>query len=148
MAALGEQTLKVCARRTRGTVVWLAGPRTIAEHLAPILHAAAVEADVTSPQIVAALPVVVTDDETATRNRLSTMLAAQGALPSYRSLLDRERADGPGDVAIVGDEAAVRRQISAMFDAGATEFCAVEVGANTDEVTRTRAVLRALNGAS
>ena len=33
-----------------------------------------------------------------------------GILPSYRAMLDREGAEGPADVAIIGDEAAVPRR--------------------------------------
>ncbi len=47
-----------------------------------------------------------------------------GELPSYRAMLDREGADGPADVAIVGDEEAVTTAVQALFDAGATDVWA------------------------
>ena len=37
-------------------------------------------------------------------------------------MLDREGAAGPADVAVVGNEADVERQIRAIADTGATDF--------------------------
>jgi len=56
-------------------------------------------------------------------------LAIYGQLPSYRAMLDREGAAGPGDVArgswtrIRGS----RRRFGVLADAGVTDFVAVEV---------------------
>ena len=66
-----------------------------------------------------------------------------GQLPSYRAMLDREGAAGPGDVAIVGDEDAVAAQIQALADAGVTDFGAAEVGRSEDR-ERTRSLLKAV----
>ena len=48
-----------------------------------------------------------------------------GFLPSYRAMLDREGAEGPADVALVGDAATVRAGIERVLEAGATQFVAV-----------------------
>ena len=58
-------------------------------------------------------------------------------------MLDKEGAGGPGDVAIVGDEAAVVAGIRSMADVGTTEFVAAVFG---DERTtaRTNELLRSL----
>ena len=66
-----------------------------------------------------------------------------GGLPSYRAMLDREGAAGPGDVAIVGDEAAVEAGIRAMADAGTTEFSAVPFG-DRATIARTTDLLRGM----
>ena len=66
----------------------------------------------------------VTDDVDAARATAAEDFAVYGTLPSYRAMLDREQASGPGDVALVGDEAAVTEQIAALDVAGATEFVA------------------------
>ena len=71
------------------------------------------------------------------------VFAIYGQLPSYRAMLDREGAAGPGDVAIVGDEDAVGAQISALSEADVTDFVAGEYGRGED-ATRTRALLRVL----
>jgi len=44
IAALGPQMLRLAGRRTRGTVTWMTGPRTLAEHVGPTLRGAAEEA--------------------------------------------------------------------------------------------------------
>jgi alkanesulfonate monooxygenase SsuD/methylene tetrahydromethanopterin reductase-like flavin-dependent oxidoreductase (luciferase family) len=58
-------------------------------------------------------------------------------------MLDREGAAGPGGVAIVGDEDTVGAQISALSEAGVTDFVAAEY-ARGEDATRTRAFLRLL----
>lgn len=59
IAALGPQLLKLAGRRTAGTVTWMTGPTTLAEHVGPTLREAAGDRPV---GVVAALPVTVTDD--------------------------------------------------------------------------------------
>ena len=58
-------------------------------------------------------------------------------------MLDREGAEGPADVAIVGDEAAVREAVAGIGAAGATDFLAAPFG-NTEEHKRTNALLKTL----
>jgi alkanesulfonate monooxygenase SsuD/methylene tetrahydromethanopterin reductase-like flavin-dependent oxidoreductase (luciferase family) len=89
------------------------------------------------------LPVCVTGDPAAARERASKIFSIYGELPSYRAMLDREGATGPGDVAIVGDEDAVAAQIRGLAEAGVTDFVAGEY-ARGDEAARTRALLRSL----
>jgi F420-dependent oxidoreductase-like protein len=125
VAALGSQMLSMTGRRTAGTVTWMTGPGTIREHVVPTITRAAEEAGRPSPRVVMALPTCVTDDPDAARAKAAERFSIYGILPSYRAMLDREGAGGPGDVAIVGDEAAVRSQIEAVFEAGATEFVVV-----------------------
>jgi hypothetical protein len=60
-------------------------------------------------------------------------------------MLDKEGAANPGDVALLGDEDAVRAGIQRVFDAGGTEFSAAVFGSR-DEVARTRALLKELAG--
>ena len=59
------------------------------------------------PRIVAGLPVAVHDDVDEAPDRRGPVFAGYGVLPNYRRLLDLGGADGPGDAAIVGDEATV-----------------------------------------
>src|SRR5439155_178727 len=64
----------------------------------------------------------------------------------YRVMLDREGAEGPADVAIVGDESAVGEQLRRLAEAGATDFLAAPfaVPGDGDAVERTRALLAKL----
>jgi 5,10-methylenetetrahydromethanopterin reductase len=61
-------------------------------------------------------------------------LEIYGILPSYRAMLDREGAAGPGDIALLGDEATLRQKIVELRDSGVTDFnsavMAVEDGAD------------------
>ncbi|MCC5952283.1 MAG: TIGR03564 family F420-dependent LLM class oxidoreductase [Acidimicrobiia bacterium] len=141
VAAMGEQMLRLAGRRTDGTILWMVGARTIAEHVAPTIGAAAEQAGRPTPRIVASLPVCVTDDPSPVRDLIATMLVRYGELPSYRAMLDREGAAGPADVSIVGNEEEVDAVLDALAEAGATDFAAVEFGTNPDEQARTRALL-------
>ena len=47
-------------------------------------------------------------------------------------MLDREGAEGPADVAIIGDAATVRAGVERVVESGATEFVAVAY-TNRDE---------------
>jgi 5,10-methylenetetrahydromethanopterin reductase len=96
---------------------------------------------------VCSLPVAVTDDPAAARASADKDLAIYGQLPSYRAMLDREGAAGPGDVAIVGDEDTVATQIAELADAGVTDFTAVQFAHGPDR-ERTRNLLKTLIAAS
>jgi 5,10-methylenetetrahydromethanopterin reductase len=137
VAALGEKMLRLAGAMADGTMTWMTGGRTIAEHIAPIINAAAADAGRPSPRVIVSLPVAVTDDPADARDKAAKLFAIYGQLPSYRAMLDREGAAGPGDVALVGDEATVRAGIEKLFEQGATEFSA----APFDNLDRTNALL-------
>ncbi|MBF6067535.1 LLM class F420-dependent oxidoreductase [Nocardia farcinica] len=140
VAALGEQMLRLAGKRTDGTVLWMTGPTTIRDHIAPTITAAATEAGRPAPRIVCALPVLVTDDPDGARERAAKVFKIYGSLPSYRAMMDREGAAGPADLAIVGTEDQVAERVRTVFAAGATEFVGI-VFADGDDATRTRKLL-------
>ncbi|WP_188188129.1 TIGR03564 family F420-dependent LLM class oxidoreductase [Nonomuraea sp. SYSU D8015] len=137
VAALGPRMLKLAGAVADGTVLWMTGPKTIAEHVAPTITAAAAEAGREPPRIVCALPICVTDDRDSAVQRANEIFEVYGQLPSYRAMLDREGAANPGDVAIVGDEKAVLAELEELERAGVTDFVA-SVYANRE---RTRNLL-------
>ena len=143
VAALGAQMLRLAGEQADGTVLWMTGPATVRDHIVPVITAAAAAAERPSPRVVCLLPVCVTSDPDAARERAAKVFAIYGQLPSYRAMLDREGAAGPADVAIVGDEDAVAAQIGALAEAGVTDFVAGEYTGGADG-TRTRAFLRTL----
>ncbi|HEY5170242.1 MAG TPA: TIGR03564 family F420-dependent LLM class oxidoreductase [Acidimicrobiia bacterium] len=143
VAALGEQMLKLAGTVTDGTVTWMTGPATLASHTVPIINAAAAAAGRPAPQIASSLPICVTNDIDAARARAARDFQVYGFLPSYRAMLDREGAEGPADVAIVGDDAAVEKHVRALADAGVTEYVASVYGSR-EERTRTRALLKSM----
>jgi F420-dependent oxidoreductase-like protein len=141
LAALGPQMLDLAGRRTDGTILWLVGRRTIAEHIAPRINEAAAAVDRPAPRIVCSLPVCVTDDEAGARALIGQILAGYNDLPSYRAMLDREGAGGPGDVAIVGNEESVRDQLDALAVAGTTDFAALPLTFDAEVMARTWSLL-------
>jgi F420-dependent oxidoreductase-like protein len=143
VAALGEQMLKLTGTVADGTMTWMTGPATLRDHTTPTITRAAENAGRPAPEIVAALPVCVTNDPDALRERTAQELQIYGVLPSYRAMLDREGAAGPADVGIFGDEAVVEKGVRALADAGVTEFVATMMGGQDDR-TRTHGVLKSM----
>ncbi|QKG26905.1 LLM class F420-dependent oxidoreductase [Actinomadura verrucosospora] len=141
LAALGPKMLKLAAERADGTVLWMTGPATVRDHIAPTITAAAEAAGRPAPRIVCVLPVCVTGDVERARERAAKAFEVYGTLPSYRAMMDREGAEGPADLAIIGDEDAVGARIRDLAAAGVTEFVAGEFMPGDDR-TRTRAFLR------
>jgi F420-dependent oxidoreductase-like protein len=142
LAALAPRMLQLAGQRTDGTVLWMTGPATVRDYIVPAITKAAAESGRPSPRVVCILPVCVTDDPDGARARAGRVFAIYGQLPSYRAMLDREGAEGPGDVAIVGDEDTVAAQIRALDEAGVTDFVAGEYSRAEDEKRRTRALLK------
>ncbi len=143
VAALGSKMLDLAGTLADGTVTWMTGPATIESHILPTITSAAERAGRPAPRVGVGLPVCVTDDPDAARARAAKAFQVYGTLPSYRAMLDKEGADGPADVAVVGDEDAVRGQVERLGAIGATDFVANVFG-STEERTRTQAVLRSL----
>jgi len=143
LAALAPRMLRLAGEFADGTVLWMTGPATVRDYIVPSITAAADAAGRPSPRVVCMLPVCVTGDPAEARAAADKALAIYGQLPSYRAMLDKEGAAGPGDVAIAGDEDAVAEQIRALAGFGVTDFVAAEY-ARGPEGPRTRALLRAL----
>jgi F420-dependent oxidoreductase-like protein len=122
LAALGPLMLRVAGEAVDGTVTWLAGPRTLAEHVTPAITAASGSRP--APQIVASLPACLTTEPDAVRDRAAAALNFYANVPSYRAVLDREDAKSPAEVAIIGTERDIERAITRLADAGATHFAA------------------------
>lgn len=139
VAALGPAMLRLAGRRTAGTVTWMTGPRTVADHIVPTIAAAAAEAGRPAPRVVVHLPVCVTAEPEAARERAASLFAVYGQLPSYRAMLDREGAAGPADVAVVGDETAVGAALGALAQTGATDVV-LSVYGTAEERRRTVAL--------
>ncbi len=128
VAALGTVMLTIAGRMASGTVTWMTGPATIESHIVPTIRTAAAEAGRPPPAVGVGLPVCVTADAGSAKARAAKTFGIYGHLPSYRAMLDREGADGPGDVAIVGTAAEVRAQVRRLAAVGATDFCGAPFG--------------------
>lgn len=147
VGALAPRLLRVAGRYAAGTVLWMANARAIEEHVAPRIRKAAADAGRPAPRIVAGLPIAVHDDVDEGRAIAGKQFALYCTLPSYQRILAWGGAAGPAEVAIVGEEAGVTRQIQALFEAGATDVWAAPFAVGSDRLVsgiRTRALLRAL----
>jgi F420-dependent oxidoreductase-like protein len=144
VAALGPQALAVTGARTDGTTLAWVGPRTIRDHIVPTITKPANASGRPAPRIIVTLPVCVTNDAPKVRALIDKTLTMYGKLPSYRAMFDREGVDGPGDVAVVGDEDTVVRMINDLRNAGVTDFAASEFTPSADERLRTRTLLKSL----
>ncbi len=145
VAALGTQMLELTGRVADGTVTWMTGPATIADHVVPTITAAATKAGRPSPRVAVGLPICVTDDVDGARTRAAKIFQMYGYLPSYRAMLDREGAPDPSAVVIVGNEDSVRGQIEHLASVGATDLIAAEFAKpGSEEHERTRALLRSM----
>ncbi len=146
VAALAPKMLALTGAVADGTITWMTGPKTIRAHTVPRIREAAAAAGRPAPRVVVGLPVAITKDPAAARRAAAQRFAIYGTLPSYRAMLDREGAAGPGDVVIAGDEASVGAALARLAEAGATDFlwapCPVE--GDADAIPRTRTFLAEL----
>ncbi len=149
IAALAPVMLRICGEMTDGTVTWMVGPKTLETHIVPRINKAANGAGRPKPRVVVGLPVAVTDDPAGAREKAARTFQLYGGLPNYRRVLDIEGAAGPADVAIVGNEAEVEKQIRAVAAAGSTDFLAAAFPVGDDpqaSLARTRECMKGLIG--
>lgn len=144
VAALGAQMLKLAGSTGCGTITWCTGERALLDHVVPRITEAAEAAGQPRPRVVAGLPVCVTADPEAATALVAEQLALYGGLPSYRAMLDLEGADGPADVAIIGDEDHVAAALGRLADGGVTEFSAVIAAPTPEDHERTWQLLASL----
>ena len=126
-----------------GPTPWRPGPRTLSSHTTPPLAAAREELGKGPARVTAALPVAVTADVAGAKERAAKAFSIDGMLPSYRAMLDREGAEGPADVAIIGSADEVSERIGELAEIGVTDFAAVEF-LSGEEGAATREVLTGL----
>ena len=144
LAALGPQMLKLAGRTCDGTITWMTGAKTLGSLTVPTITGAAAAAGRPEPEIVAGMPMWVTDNVDHAREMASKIFEIYGQLPSYRAMLDREGIAGPADLAIVGDENSCRARIEELQAAGVTKLTASEFADNAEDRQRTRALLASL----
>jgi F420-dependent oxidoreductase-like protein len=145
VAALGPALLRIAGRRTAGTITWMTGLKTLETHTVPTIVAAAKQAGRPAPPVVAGFPIALSHDAEAAREIASKRYQVYGQLPSYRAMLDREGAEKPGDVALVGDERALRAEIRRLEEIGITDFDAEPFVTDEGSVERTIDFLESLN---
>ena len=136
LAAMADRMLYMAGSMADGTILWMTGPATVERHIVPLVTKAAADAGRPAPRIVVGLPVRLTNDPERAREEANRQFAMYGQLPSYRAMLDREGAANPGDIAMVGDEAALTAGVQRVRDAGATDLQVAAFG-SPEEIERT-----------
>jgi F420-dependent oxidoreductase-like protein len=137
-AALGPKMLKLAGEMTDGSVTYLTGLRTLETHIIPRIRSAAEASGNPAPRIVAGgIPIALVNDVERARSVISEQYAAYGETPTYRAMFDREGVSGAGDIAMVGDAAALKESLNRLADIGVTDFMAGPVSAGEDAVDRT-----------
>ncbi len=144
IAALGPRMLQLAGEKTDGTSTWMVGPKTMEAHIAKTMNAAAETAGRPTPRIIGGFPVVLTGNADSVRESLAEPLAIYGQLPSYRDMLDREGVAHPQDLALVGDERALRESIARIEASGVTDFNAACIDAEPGARDRTVEFLASL----
>jgi F420-dependent oxidoreductase-like protein len=122
VAAMGPKALRVTGELADGTLPYLAGPRTIEEFIVPTITEAAIDSGRPAPQIIAAVPVVVSDDADAARSLAVEELKFYETIPSYKKVIAREGAERAADIAAVGPAELVVKHLQRYRDAGATDL--------------------------
>ncbi len=92
VAAMGPKALRVSGELADGTLPYLAGPRTVADFIEPTIAKAAADAGRPSQRIIAAVPVLVTDDVEAGQN-FAAVGPAESVVRKLKSYLDAGATD-------------------------------------------------------
>jgi len=145
VAALAPRMLQLAGELTDGTITYWANERAVGEHIVPGITAAATAAERPSPRVVVGLPVAVSDDVDAARERAAKLFATYLNIPTYQRVLARG-GDGttPTDVAVIGTEAEVTARLRVYADAGATDLCATALGLGDDREASQRHTIELL----
>ena len=148
VSALAPQMLNLAGQLADGTVTWMAGPRTIETHITPRIRRSAENSGRAVPRVTVGLPTAATDDENAGRRKAADSYARYGDLVNYRRVLDIEGVESPAEVAVIGNEGSIQRQLEAFAEGGATDFVGniFDVPGEPDSAQRAYDALKSLVG--
>lgn len=122
VAALGPQMLRLTGQLADGTGTWMGSAKYLRDVAVPTITAAARDAGRPAPRVIAGMPVAVTAKVAEARESANKSFAIYGTLPSYRATLDRGGAANPADMAMIGPEAELERQVEDLAAAGVTDL--------------------------
>jgi 5,10-methylenetetrahydromethanopterin reductase len=143
LAALGPRMLDLAGRVAAGTTLGQTGPKSIASHVVPALHAAAEAAGRARPRIMALVGVCVTDDLEAAGRAAYAVGEGYNSMPSYREMVRREGKEHPSDLYLRGSWEQVLEGIAAYATAGVTDLRLVIIPGGDDDLIVTKEALAA-----
>ncbi len=141
VAALGPAMLKLAGELAGGTSTWMTGPNTLQHHTLPLIRQAAAAAGRPQPRVVASFPIVLTNDVAKAKDTIAAKTAIYAQIPSYRAMLEREGAQHPVEIALIGDKLALRSKLEQLENIGIDDFNAFCMETDNDSVDRTLAFL-------
>jgi F420-dependent oxidoreductase-like protein len=144
VSALGPRLLRVAGELADGTILWMAPPRAVEQHVVPRIQAAAHAAGRPAPRIVAGLPVAVHDDVAEAREAAAATSTIYAGMTNYQRILDLGGVSNPADAAIVGNKATVRSGLQSLVDAGATDIWAAIFPVGDERAASVRQTIDAL----
>lgn len=142
LSALSPRMLRIAGRFADGVVLWMASASVIESRIAPALRHATTEWGRPPPRIVAGLPVAVHDDPVEARAATAAMSTMYAGMTNYQRVIEAGGGASPADVAIIGDEESVRKQLQDLLDAGATDIWAQPIGVGDERAQRTASAQR------
>jgi F420-dependent oxidoreductase-like protein len=144
LSAMSPRLLRIAGEIADGTITFLAQTKALEAVIVPRITAAAAAAGRPAPRVIVGLPVCVTDDIDAARAAFAPLAAILDPLPNYQRIVAAGGYERAVDVAIIGDEQAVKGQIRALFDAGATDLWSGPIVFGDDPDTSLRRTLDVL----
>jgi len=122
IAALAPVMLRLAGELAGGTVLWMANAQSVESYIKPRIDRAATNAGAPAPEVIASLPIALTEDVDAARDEANQQFSMYGTLPSYRAILDHGGAEHPGDAALLGNETQLDAELDRLEAAGVTLF--------------------------
>jgi F420-dependent oxidoreductase-like protein len=145
VAAMGPKALQVAGELADGTLPNLAGPRTIAEFIKPTIDKAAADSGRPAPRIIAAVPVLVSDDIGAARRVAAERLSFYESISSYQKVIAREGVESVVDLAGIGSAERVTERLHEYLAAGATDVVLSPLRTEAPDLEALWAVARTLD---
>lgn len=142
LAALSPRMLRIAGRYADGVVLWMASASAIETAIMPVLRSAAAAEGRPSPRVMAGLPVAVHDDDAGAREAVAQTAVGYGGMANFARVIDAGGGTTPADVAVIGDEASVQRQLEDLVAVGVTDVWAQPVAVGDDRDARRESLRR------
>jgi F420-dependent oxidoreductase-like protein len=136
LSALSPRMVRIAGEYADGVVLWMASAVAISSRIVPGLREAARKAGRPAPRVVAGLPVAVHDDVHQAHTAVAAASSMYSGMTNYKRIIEAGGGTSPSDLAIVGNEQSVHRQLQELTDAGATDIWAQPVPVGADRAHR------------